>query len=150
MGITTTSEADLCLLAKYHDIGKVGVPEEILFNPGLLNAYEKEIMACHCEIGYRIAQAVSELSPIADWILKHHEWWNGEGYPLGIKGDEIPVECRIFAIADAYNELTYYRPYSSKISKEEALEELKRWAGVQFDPAITSLFCELLSGSQIM
>lgn len=71
-GYNDNIEADLCLLAKYHDIGKVGVPEEILFNPGLLNAYEKEIMACHCEIGYRIAQAVSELSPIADWILKHH------------------------------------------------------------------------------
>ena len=117
--------------------------EEILFKPGLLNTDEKEKVDRHCEIGYRIAQAASELSPIADWILKHHEWWNGEGYPLGLTGEEIPVECRILAIADAYDAMTNYRPYSSKISPPEALEELKRWAGVQFDPVLTRLFCQL-------
>ncbi len=143
MGLTTTSEADWCLFAKYHDIGKVGVMEEILFKPGLLDANEKEKIIRHCEIGYRIAQATSELSPIADWILKHHEWWNGEGYPLGLKGEEIPIECRILAIADAYDAMTNYRPYSNEVSPAEALAELKRWAGTQFDPVLTKLFCDI-------
>lgn len=143
MSLTTTSEADLCLFAKYHDIGKVGMMEEVLFRPGLLDANEKEKIIRHCEIGYRIAQAASELSPIADWILKHHEWWNGEGYPLGLKGEEIPIECRILAIADAYDVMTNYRPYSSEVSPAEALAELKRWAGTQFDPVLTKLFCDI-------
>jgi len=143
IGLTTTSEADLCLFAKYHDIGKVGVMQEILFKPGPLDADEKEKIIRHCEIGYRIAQTASKLSPIADWILKHHEWWNGEGYPLGLKGEEIPVECRILAIADAYDAMTNDRPYSRKLSPKEAEEELKKWAGVQFDPALTELFCQL-------
>jgi diguanylate cyclase (GGDEF)-like protein len=84
-GLTTVSEADLCLFARYHDIGKLGVSEEILFKPGPLEADEKEKIILHCEIGCRIAQSAAKLSPIADLILKHHEWWNGEGYPQGLK-----------------------------------------------------------------
>lgn len=143
LGLTAASEADLCLFAKYHDIGKVVVADEILFKPGPLNAEEKEEIFRHCEIGYRIAQAATELAPIADWILKHHEWWNGEGYPLGLKGEEIPVECRILAIADAYEAMTNFRPYGKRASPRAALKELRKWAGIQFDPDITEVFCKM-------
>ncbi|MGE5391678.1 MAG: CHASE4 domain-containing protein [Deltaproteobacteria bacterium] len=131
---------DLRLLARFHDIGKVGVKDSLLFKPNKLTAEEFIEMQRHCEIGYRIAQSAPHLRHIADWILKHHEWWNGEGYPLGLKGEKIPKECRILAIADAYDAMTTERPYRRPISHEEALEELRRCAGIQFDPWITMDF----------
>lgn len=98
--------ADLCILAQCHDIGKVGISDRILFKPGPLDASEMEEMRKHSEIGFKIANSAAILADIADLILKHHEWWNGAGYPLGLKGDEIPLECRIMAIADAYDVMT--------------------------------------------
>jgi len=128
---------DLRLLARFHDIGKVGVKDSLLFKPIKLTTEEHTEMQRHCEIGYRIAQAAPHLRHISEWILKHHEWWNGEGYPLGLKGEDIPKECRILAIADAYDAMTNERPYRKPISHEEALEELRRCAGTQFDPWLT-------------
>ena len=101
-------------------------------------------MKRHCEIGYRIALSASDLVPIADWILKHHEWWDGQGYPLGIKGEEIPVECRLLAIADAYEALTSARPYRRTFSHWEAVAELRRYAGTQFDPELLEMFLKML------
>ena len=101
-------------------------------------------MQRHCEIGYRIAQASTDLLPIADWILRHHEWWNGEGYPLGIQGERIPSACRIVAIADAYDAMTNDRPYRKAISHDAALEELKKYAGIQFDPELVRIFTQIL------
>ncbi|MFA7149097.1 MAG: PAS domain S-box protein, partial [Syntrophomonadaceae bacterium] len=123
---------DLRLLAQFHDIGKVGVPDSILFKKGSLTKNEYSIMQRHCEIGHRIALSAPELVLIADWILKHHEWWNGQGYPLGIKGEDIPLECRILAIADAYDAMTSDRPYRQAMSREKAVDELKNYAGIQF------------------
>jgi len=128
---------DLRLLARFHDIGKVGVKDSLLFKPNKLTAEEHKEMQRHCEVGYRIAQSAPHLRHISEWILKHHEWWNGEGYPLGLKGEDIPKECRILAIADAYDAMTSERPYRKPVSHEEALEELRRCAGTQFDPWIT-------------
>ncbi|MDI6908095.1 MAG: CHASE4 domain-containing protein, partial [Thermoanaerobacterales bacterium] len=102
---------DLRLLAQFHDIGKVGIPDRILFKAGPLTPEDTAVMRRHSEIGYHIAQSSSDLAPIADRILKHHEWWNGEGYPLGLKGEDIPLECRILAIVDAYDAMTSDRPY---------------------------------------
>ncbi|MGE5583574.1 MAG: HD domain-containing phosphohydrolase, partial [Bacillota bacterium] len=127
---------NLRLLAQFHDIGKVGIPDRLLLKPGALTSEEIVEMRKHCEIGYRIAQASSELRPVADWIYKHHEWWNGSGYPLGLKGEKIPLECRILAIADAYDAMTNDRPYRKALTKEEALSELRKWAGIQFDPEL--------------
>ncbi len=135
---------DLRLLAQFHDIGKVGVPDSILFKKGSLNKIEYSIMQRHCEIGHRIALSAPELVLIADWILKHHEWWNGQGYPLGIKGEDIPLECRILAIADAYDAMTSDRPYRQAMSREQAVEELKRYAGIQFDSSLVGLFIEVV------
>ncbi|MDT8903267.1 HD domain-containing phosphohydrolase [Anaeroselena agilis] len=135
--------ADIRLLAKFHDIGKVGIPDSILNKPGRLTEEEMTIMRRHCEIGYRIARASSELSPIAEWILKHQEWWNGKGYPLGIAGEDIPLECRILGIVDAYDAMTSNRPYRQALSHDEALAEIARCAGSQFDPHLAELFIKL-------
>jgi diguanylate cyclase (GGDEF)-like protein/PAS domain S-box-containing protein len=135
---------DLRLLAQFHDIGKVGIPDRILFKPGPFTPDEHNEMRWHCEIGHRIALSAPDLSPIVDLILKHHEWWNGQGYPLGLKGEEIPVECRILAIADAYDAMTSDRPYRKAESHEKAVNELRRCAGTQFDPELVSMFIEVI------
>lgn len=101
-------------------------------------------MQRHCEIGYRIAQSAPDLVPIADWVLKHHERWDGKGYPLGLKEEEIPLECRILAIADAYDAMTSDRPYRKAMSCEEAVAELLRCAGTQFDPQLVLIFVQML------
>ncbi len=145
IGMPARNISELCLLAKFHDIGKVGVPDRILFKPGPLNSEEVAEMQRHSEIGHRIAQSAPDLAPIADWILKHHEWWNGSGYPLGLKGKEIPLECRILAIADAYDAMTSDRPYRKAMTHERAVDELKRFAGVQFDPELVRNFLGFLN-----
>jgi HD-GYP domain-containing protein (c-di-GMP phosphodiesterase class II) len=131
------------LFSEFHDVGKIGIADHILHKPGPLTIDEREQIQRHCEIGYRIAQTSTDLLPIADWILKHHEWWNGKGYPLGVKGERIPLECRIVAIADAFDAMTSDRPYRSAISREAAIEELKRCAGTQFDPSLVKIFIRI-------
>ncbi|RJX18557.1 MAG: diguanylate cyclase [Ammonifex sp.] len=143
IGLPDHRVSDLRLLALFHDIGKVGVSDRILLKPGPLTADERAEMQRHCEIGHRIAQSIPDLPPIADWILKHHEWWNGEGYPLGLKGEDIPLECRILAIADAFDAMTNDRPYRKAMPVEEAVEELKRCVGTQFDPDLVEEFVKL-------
>jgi len=144
IGLPESTRSDLSLLAKFHDIGKVGISDSILFKEGALTSEEWTEMKRHCEIGYRIALSAPDLIPIADWILKHHEWWNGQGYPLGIEGEEIPVECRLLAIAAAYEALTSARPYRKTLPYAEAVAELRRHAGTQFDPKLLEKFVEML------
>ncbi len=133
---------DLRLLAQFHDIGKVGIPDRILLKPGPLSPEEMIEMQRHCEIGHRIAQSSPDLLPVADWVLKHQEWWNGQGYPLGLAGEKIPVECRILAIADAYDAMTNDRPYRKAMSHETAIAEICRCSGIQFDPHLVRLFIQ--------
>lgn len=144
VGLPTPKISDLRLLAQFHDIGKVGITDRILYKRGLLTPEEVAEMQRHCEIGHRIAQSAPDLLPIADWILKHHEWWNGRGYPLGLKGEEIPLECRILAIADAYDAMTNDRPYQRKMPHREAVAELKKCSGMQFDPLLVEKFLEVI------
>lgn len=149
VGLPAAMIADLRLLARFHDIGKVGIPDHILFKPARLTEEEFLIMQSHCEIGYRIAKTAPELEPIADGILRHQEWWNGEGYPLGIGGQDIPIECRILAIADAYDAMTNERPYRQAMSREAAIDELRRGAGTQFDPALVEPFIQIIQQKQL-
>jgi len=143
IGLPERSVLDMRLLAQFHDIGKVGIPDRILMKPGPLSPEEALEMQRHCEVGYRIALAATDLVPIADWILKHHEWWNGQGYPGGLKGEKIPLECRILAIVDSYDVITNDRPYRKGTSHSEALEEIQRYAGIQFDPYLVKKFCQV-------
>jgi HD-GYP domain-containing protein (c-di-GMP phosphodiesterase class II) len=133
------------LFAQFHDIGKVGIPDGILFKPDKLTENEWNTMKQHCEIGHRIAMATPDLQPIADWILRHQEWWNGKGYPTGQKGEAIPLECRILAIVDAYDAMTHDRPYRQGLEPARALAELQRCAGTQFDPDLVPQFVSLLA-----
>ncbi|MEQ8173723.1 MAG: PAS domain S-box protein [Syntrophomonadaceae bacterium] len=137
---------DLMLFSQFHDIGKVGVPDRILFKPGSLDQEEKFEMQKHCEIGYRIAQSSPDLAPISELILQHHEWWNGQGYPLGLKGSEIPIGCRMLSIVDAYDAMTSDRPYRRAMSHEAAVQELIACKGTQFDPDLVAVFLECISG----
>lgn len=143
-GLPASSLPDLRLLGRFHDIGKVGIPDSILFKPGRLTDEEYQVMKRHCEIGYRIALASPDLAPIADWILRHQEWWNGEGYPLGLAGEGIPLPCRILAIVDAYDAMTHDRPYRKAMAVDDALAELARCAGRQFDPELVRLFLTII------
>ena len=137
--------ADICLLAQFHDIGKVGIPDNVLFKAGPLDEGEWEIMRRHCEIGYRIARSAPDLTPIAEWILKHHEWWDGRGYPTGLAGETIPLPCRMLAIADAFDAMISDRPYRRAMSVKQALAEIERCAGKQFDPELARAFIGLQS-----
>lgn len=142
--LTPRQQANLALLAQVHDLGKVGIPDKILFKQGPLDEKEWQIIRQHPEKGHRIALSSNYLSGVAGLILKHHERWDGSGYPLGLKGREIPVECRVLAIVDAYDVMTNVRPYSGVKTIDEALEELARCAGTQFDPELVQVFIELV------
>lgn len=135
---------ELELLATLHDIGKVGIDDRILTKPGRLTEDEWEEMRKHPEIGYRIAASSPELAPIADLILSHHERWDGKGYPRGLRGEEIPLLARILAVADAFDAMTEDRVYRTALPDNEALRELERCAGTQFDPAIVAIFLDVI------
>mgnify|MGYP003585042145 CR=1 FL=1 len=134
------------LFAQYHDIGKVGIPDRILNKEGCLAPEEEAEIHRHSEIGYRIAAATKELAPIASWILLHHERWDGKGYPLGVAGEEIPLECRILAVADSFDAMISDRPYRKALTRTQALSEVRRNSGSQFDPDVVQVFVELYGG----
>ncbi len=135
---------DLSILALLHDIGKACINSNTLKKPGSLTLAEWEEMKRHTENGYQIVRAFPELSMDAGLILSHHEHWDGNGYPRGLKGDEIPTLCRILSVIDAFDAMTNDRAYRKAMIREEAIYELKRNAGTQFDPEITDLFIKVI------
>lgn len=147
-GLSASDVRDVMLLAKFHDIGKIGISDAILFKPGSLTDEEMQAMKRHTEIGYRIASSSPDLIHIADWILKHHEKVDGSGYPFGLKGNEIPIQCRIVAILDAYDAMTNDRPYRKAISRDKACAELKKCSGSQFDSNLIDHFLTILAGAE--
>ncbi|MDD3113624.1 MAG: HD domain-containing phosphohydrolase [Candidatus Izemoplasmatales bacterium] len=132
----------LKVISNLHDIGKIAIDEQILNKPGKLNEEEWAEIKRHPEIGYRILSSSSEYAEISEDILSHHERWDGDGYPQGLKGKDIPYRARIIAIADAYDAMTSDRPYRKALSKEEALAEIIRCSGTQFDPSIARKFVD--------
>ena len=149
MLLTERELNELELLAELHDIGKISIDNAILVKPGKLNEGEWLEMKKHPGIGYRIANASLALQPIAEYILTHHERWDGQGYPQGLSGIKIPLLSRILAVVDSYDAMTNLRSYKKEMSKEEAIEEIKRCSGSQFDPYIASLFLNILETSEI-
>ena len=131
------------LAGSLHDLGKLAIPEEILRKPGPLTDAERLVLERHPQIGYRMLESLG-VDPVADWVLHHHERWDGDGYPDGLFGDEIPMGARIIFVADAYDAMTSDRVYRLRRSEEEALSELERCAGTQFDPRIVAAFAEEL------
>lgn len=129
-----------------HDIGKIGVEEAILNKPGALDEEEWKHMRRHPEIGYRILSASSEFSDLGRSVLEHHERWDGNGYPRGLKGEQISLQARIINIADSYDAMTNERSYKKPMTKAEALGQIKQNAGLQFDPAMADLFVSAYEG----
>jgi len=140
MNLKISELDELILASTLHDIGKIAVNEDILLKPGKLTKEEFEIMKTHTEKGYRIINASSELGNVAKCILTHHERWDGCGYPLGLKGEEIPLMARIINIVDSYDVMTTDRIYKIAMEKDEAIKELKKCSGTQFDPEIVKYF----------
>ena len=140
IGLSDKEMDELELLSMLHDIGKIGIEDNILTKAGRLTDDERIEMEKHSEIGYRIAMASPELRHIAEYILCHHECWDGEGYPQGLSGREIPLLSRILSIVDSYDAMTNDRVYRKAITKENAIAEIVDNAGTQFDPEIAKLF----------
>lgn len=144
LGLSTWEIDEAVLLSQLHDIGKIGISEEILMKPDKLTKDEFEIMKLHCEKGFRIVQGSPELSHIARGILTHHEKWDGSGYPLQLKGEEIPLMSRIVSVVDSYDAMTNDRIYKKAITKSSAIAELNRCSSTQFDPKIVNIFTDIL------
>jgi two-component system, cell cycle response regulator len=131
--------------ADLHDIGKMGIPDQVLGKPGPLNDDEWSLMRKHTLIGERMLSVSPALGPVARLVRSSHERWDGRGYPDGLAHTEIPVGARIIAICDAYEAMTEKRPYRTAVSPAEALEELRRSAGTQFDPELVELFADVIA-----
>ncbi len=145
LGLSDAEQSQLSLLCILHDIGKIGIPLEILNKPGKLTDEEWVTMRSHTEKGYQIAKSSTELVAISDMIRYHHERWDGKGYPEGLSGEQIPLLSRIISVVDSYDAMINDRVYRKALSAKTAQEELKRCAGTQFDPHIVKEFLEMLS-----
>lgn len=145
MNLTADLIDQLSLLGRLHDIGKIAIPDYILLKSQPLTESEFEIVKTHSEKGYRLAQLLPEFSHIARGILTHHERWDGTGYTLGLKGEEIPLIARIVSVVDSYDAIINDKVYSKGRNKQEAIEELRRCSGKQFDPNIVEVFCKVIS-----
>ena len=145
LGLSHDQMEELSIASSMHDIGKTGIPDSILSKPGALTEEEWQIMKKHPEIGYHILLSSPTMSKIAEYILSHHERWDGKGYPQGLAQEDIPLISRIIAIADTYDVMLSDRPYRNAVSKEEALDEIIRCSGTQFDPTLVKLFVRLVA-----
>lgn len=128
-----------------HDIGKIRIPQKLLLKRGRLKQSDRDLMQKHCRIGAEIINRVPGMHRLAQIVEHHHEHYDGAGYPDGLAGDEIPIECRILAVADAYDAMVSPRPYRTPLSHDEAINRLKQASGTQFDPDVVLTFVDLFS-----
>nr|WP_083856529.1 HD domain-containing phosphohydrolase [Desulfosporosinus meridiei] len=142
LGLPEGEVEELKTVGLLHDIGKIAIEETTLNKPGALAEEEWQEIKRHPEIGYRILSTVNDMSEIADYVLCHHEKWNGTGYPKGLKGEEIPFQSRIIAIIDAYDAMTSERSYRKALSEEVVIKEIQTNSGTQFDPEVVNVFLE--------
>jgi diguanylate cyclase (GGDEF)-like protein/PAS domain S-box-containing protein len=148
IGFNSKDSHDLQTAGLMNDIGKIGIAEGILDKIEKLNETDWDEIRRHPEIGYRILSSANEFAEIAEHILEHHEHWDGGGYPKGLKGEEISLEARIIAIADAYDAMTRMRLHRNDLTAEEAIEEISRCSGTQFDPEIARVFIEMIENEK--
>ncbi len=144
LGMSGTDIESLKAAALLHDIGKIGTPDSILRKPGPLQLDEWQVIENHPKIGSEILQKVQELSSIVPAVRHHHERFDGLGYPSGLAGKSIPLVARIIALADSYDAMVSDRTYRTALSREDALDEIKRCAGTQFDPELVEMFVDLV------
>lgn len=144
MGMTEEDVIQIRRGAILHDIGKMGIPDSILNKPGPLTAHEKRIMRMHPQYAYEMLSFIPFLQPALEIPYCHHEWWNGNGYPRGLKGEQIPLSARIFSVIDVWDALTSDRPYRLKWTQEKTLKYIQDGAGKQFDPRVVEAFLRLL------
>jgi diguanylate cyclase (GGDEF)-like protein len=143
-------EVELVRLAgSLHDLGKLAIPEEILRKPGPLNESELLVLRRHPQIGFRILRSLG-VEPVSTWVLHHHERWDGRGYPHGLGGEEIPLGSRILFVADAYDAMTSDRIYQEHVAHEDAVAELERCAGTQFDPQVVAVFVNSVKQAEVL
>lgn len=140
MGVTEPELTDLYRGALLHDVGKIGIPDSILRKPGKLTPEEWVEMRKHPEIGYRILQGIDFLEASRELVLSHQETYDGSGYPRGLKGKEIPLGARIFAVVDTLDAITSDRPYRKALTHQAAREEILKYSGTQFDPDVVKTF----------
>ena len=148
LGLSEPELDDLTRAAELHDIGKVAVPDGILSKPGPLDEAEWSFVRQHTLVGDRILSAAPAMAGVGKLVRASHERYDGVGYPDGSSGEEIPLGARVVAVCDAYHAMTSDRPYQAAVGRREALEELRRCAGHQFDPAVVDAFCELVTREQ--
>jgi diguanylate cyclase (GGDEF)-like protein/PAS domain S-box-containing protein len=148
MNLSNEEINELITAGALHDIGKIAISNEILNKTDDLNEYEWLEIRRHPEISYSILSSLNDYAPLANIILVHHERYDGTGYPKGLSGNQIPLQARIIAVADAFDAMTFGRPYKKPLSVEEAVSEIKAGAGSQFDPQITEIFLEVLAANQ--
>lgn len=127
-----------------HDVGKIGIRDAIMKKQGAYTYEEYEEMKTHAKIGAQMLEGMKFIGKGQDWVKYHHERWDGQGFPDGLKGEEIPIEARIIACADSFDAMTTDRPYKAKLTLAEAKEELKRCAGTQFDPAVVKAMLKVV------
>ena len=139
----------LCHAAELHDVGKVAIPDAILEKPGPLDEDELEFIRRHTLIGQRIVGVAPALSGVGELIRSSHERWDGKGYPDRLAGDEIPLGARVISVCDAWDAMTTDRPYRRAMPAEQALAELRRCAGGQFDPIVVAAFAERVESREI-
>jgi len=142
LGMTKYENEELESAGLLHDIGKIAIDENLLNNYGKLTIQDQEEVNRHAEIGYRMLNTVTNMSQMANYVLYHHERWDGRGYPKGLKGDEIPFASRIIAIADAYDEMTSGNSIINPLTKESAIDLLQKNKGIEFDPNLVNVFIE--------
>lgn len=150
LGMSTDEQHALALAARLHDVGTVALPDRLLLKGSPLDERELWVMQSHCQAGYEIlAGSTSRVLQLAAEIaLTHHEWYDGCGYPRGLRGEEIPLAGRIAAIADTFDALTHQRPYRPPLTMEAALDVMRRERGTHFDPALLDLFLALQSAER--
>jgi len=148
LNLSRVNLEELKLLLNLHNIGKMALADEIMLKKRRLTKEDWKIIKEIPLIGYRIAESSPKIKPIAESILSHHEWYDGSGYPRGIKGEEIPILSRISSLINAYEAMTSDRPYRKRMTKKEAIEEIKRCSGTQFDPKVTEFFIKILEGEE--